>query len=287
MPKYIIIIKGTDINIPSADRNGNEKEIDNSTGFYTHRTIIADTEEQATQQAQQAVFENWSEETEATHETKTLKLVVDSVTLLHWRHSWFRQIPNKGSIFFNEGTQQEAREIEYAVALRQKPSSKNSNADIELMHELYNQAMEYLEDGNFQNAIAISKTLQKYRWTGAFEIRAEAQKLMGHDQKAIATLQKGTKNAPDSWRLWETLGIHLSDSSRFNEALNAFNSGLSTTSPDEGSLILNKSITLDRMGNTLDAKTLIAPYLHGKKAHELNEDLRKAFIAQETALATS
>jgi tetratricopeptide (TPR) repeat protein len=115
-----------------------------------------------------------------------------------------------------------------------------------------------VEKGNTAEALAVAGELHSIRYSGAFEVEAQALARDGSKEKAIAVLRKGLEAAPTSWLNGNLLGNYLSDQGRYEEAFVAFEEALRTPTADRVLIEANYALALLRAGRDEDARAKVA-----------------------------
>jgi len=118
---------------------------------------------------------------------------------------------------------------------------------------LIEEGRQFLELEDYDRAIAVGKRIERARHSYAFELMALAHAGRGNLQEAIATLERGVKLAPSVWLLWQLLGNYYSDTSRWNDAQQAYLRARECPNADESSIDYNVALALLREGKTADA----------------------------------
>ena len=103
-----------------------------------------------------------------------------------------------------------------------------------------------LQEGNYQAALDISRQLEEIRYSAAFEIAAQAYVGLGDLSRAVATLERGVKEAPDAWVNWQLLGNYRSDMGNYEKAADAYERALQCPKVSEPSVRLNQAILAER-----------------------------------------
>jgi Flp pilus assembly protein TadD len=141
-----------------------------------------------------------------------------------------------------------------------------------------------LKEGRTSEAKAIAEELHALRYSGGFEIEAQALAAEGSKDEAITVLRKGLEAAPTSWLNGNLLGNYLSDQGRYGEAFKAYEEALRTPSADRVLIEANYAMALRRAGREDEARakifTVAAQDLSKAEAglqefvHSLSEELR-------------
>ncbi len=101
----------------------------------------------------------------------------------------------------------------------------------------------------------IGAQLERERYSGAFDLAAQAYAGLGKLDEAIAVLQRGVDLAPEAWLNWQLFGNSLSDAGRYDEAA-AYRSALACERVLAGSIHLNQAILAERRGDFSEALRL-------------------------------
>ena len=127
----------------------------------------------------------------------------------------------------------------------------------ELKHKrvrsLADKGFELLNQGEFEEALAISYELKEAKFSAAFDIGAQAQAGLGNIVEAIAILKEGLELAPQAWPNWQLLGNYFSDMGDFENAKDAFSRALQCKGVWKDSILLNQSILSNRISNFSEA----------------------------------
>ena len=86
--------------------------------------------------------------------------------------------------------------------------------------------LSYVKDGRTAKAMEVARELYSLRYSGGFEIEAQALAQDGMKDEAISVLCKGLEAAPTSWLNGNLLGNYLSDQGRYEEAFIAYEDAL-------------------------------------------------------------
>lgn len=114
---------------------------------------------------------------------------------------------------------------------------------------LYDEARELIDAGVFEDALTIARKLRKLSYSGAFEIEGLAYAGLARHEDAVRVLREGLAQAPHVWLNWHLLGNCLSDLSRFDEALAAFDRAAACSGADRSLIDLNRAIVEGRRQN--------------------------------------
>lgn len=115
-----------------------------------------------------------------------------------------------------------------------------------------------LEEGNLKLAFKMARKLEEAGHSACFELAALAHEEAGEPQQALQVLERGTTKAPGVWILWQLLGNLLSDQDRFDEAMDAYRTGLELEGADVSSLSYNLALALYRSGRIPEAREALA-----------------------------
>lgn len=115
-----------------------------------------------------------------------------------------------------------------------------------------------VEKGETTEALAVAQELHSIRYSGGFEIEAQALAREGSKEEAIAVLRKGLEAAPTSWLNGNLLGNYLSDQGRYDEAFAAYEEALRTPTADHILIEANYALALKRAGRDEEARAKIA-----------------------------
>jgi len=116
----------------------------------------------------------------------------------------------------------------------------------------------YVKDDRTSEAMVVAKKLHSLRYSGGFEIEAQALARDGSKDEAIAVLRKRLEAAPTSWLNGNLLGNYLSDQGRYDEAFTAYEEALRTPTADRILIEANYAKALQRAGRDDDARARIA-----------------------------
>ncbi len=115
----------------------------------------------------------------------------------------------------------------------------------EVPHE-YEEALECIEEGDFERAQRLGRRLIEQRFSGGFEILARAHYEQDQLGQAIKVLREGVEVAPTVWLLWVQLGNYLSDKEEYEEALSAYEQARDCPDVDEVQVDLNEAVLRER-----------------------------------------
>lgn len=111
--------------------------------------------------------------------------------------------------------------------------------------------------GKTSEAMDVANKLHALRYSGGFEIEAQALARDGLKDEAITVLQKGLKAAPTSWLNGNLLGNYLSDQGRYDEAFASYEAMLKVPSADRVLIEGNYALALRRAGREDEARNKI------------------------------
>ena len=114
-----------------------------------------------------------------------------------------------------------------------------------------------VEKGKTTEALAVAQELHAIRYSGAFEVQAQALAREGSKEEAIAVLRKGLQAAPTSWLNGNLLGNYLSDQGRYEEAFTAYEEAMSSPTADRILIEANYTLALMRAGRLEEARAKI------------------------------
>lgn len=89
-----------------------------------------------------------------------------------------------------------------------------------------------VKKGKTAEALRVARELHAIRYSGCFEIEAQALAREGSKEEAVKVLRKGLEVAPASWLNGNLLGNYLSDEGRYDEAFAAYEEALRTPTAD-------------------------------------------------------
>ena len=115
----------------------------------------------------------------------------------------------------------------------------------------------YVKEGKTSEAMDVANKLHALRYSGGFEIEAQALARDGFKDRAITVLQKGLEAAPTSWLNGNLLGNYLSDQGRYEEAFASYEAMLRVPSADRVLIEGNYALALRRAGREDEARSKI------------------------------
>ncbi|WP_310538670.1 hypothetical protein [Phenylobacterium sp.] len=130
--------------------------------------------------------------------------------------------------------------------------------------------------GKTTEALAVASELHSIRYSGAFEVEAQALAREGSKEAAIAVLRKGLKVAPASWLNGNLLGNYLSDQGRYEDAFAVYDEALQAPAADRILIEANYALALLRAGRAEEARAKIAKVLV-QDLSKAEPDTRKFF----------
>ena len=116
------------------------------------------------------------------------------------------------------------------------------------LQQRMDEGLDLLDAGDAKGALKIAKELERKRFTGAFDLGAQAYAALGWKEAAVSYLRKGLKEHHDSWLNWQLLGNYLSDLERYDEADDAYESALACDDPWKACVRMNQAIMWNRRG---------------------------------------
>ncbi len=114
--------------------------------------------------------------------------------------------------------------------------------------ELATRAFDCIAEEEYETALELSREIESYGYSAAFDIAAQAHVGLGERERAIETLERGVALIPHSWLNWQLLGNLRSDSGNYEGALKAYEGALNCTELWEDSIRMNQAILAIRMG---------------------------------------
>ena len=130
------------------------------------------------------------------------------------------------------------------------PSEGQEKAD-----ELMDRAIDHLKAERADEALEVARELHSMRYSGAFEIEAQALAQQGKKLDAIAVLRKGLALAPNAWLNGNLLGNYLSDVEQYEDAFSVYEETLRTPSADRALIEGNYALALSRAGRGDEARS--------------------------------
>jgi Tfp pilus assembly protein PilF len=118
--------------------------------------------------------------------------------------------------------------------------------DRQTVDQLLEQAYNFIQQGDAEQAIKLGNQLLEHRHARGFEIIALAYEQQGKTPDAIAVLKDGVSKVPNAWPLWELLGNLYSDQDESQQAHNAYKRALDCPNVDRSSVNYNYAILLKR-----------------------------------------
>lgn len=131
-----------------------------------------------------------------------------------------------------------------------------------------------VEKGKTGEAMGVANKLHGLRYSGGFEVEAQALARDGLKDEAILVLQKGMEAAPTSWLNGNLLGNYLSDQGRYDEAFASYEAMLKVPSADRVLIEGNYALALRRAGREAEARSKIDEILQ-QDLSESDPDLRE------------
>jgi superkiller protein 3 len=140
--------------------------------------------------------------------------------------------------------------------------------------QLMKRGLACVESGRTSEALAIAEELHSLRYSGAFEIKAQALASEGSKEEAVAVLREGLTIAPHGWLNGNLLGNYLSDLGRFEEAFAAYDEALLAPNADPVLIEANYAMALNRAGQDEAARTKLRAVMQ-QDLSTIEPDLRK------------
>jgi Tfp pilus assembly protein PilF len=145
-------------------------------------------------------------------------------------------------------------------------SSPQARAD-----KLVKRGLSFVRDGKTTEALAVARELHSIRYSGAFEVEAQALDREGSKDEAIAVLRKGLEVAPQAWLNGNLLGNYLSDQGRYDEAFAAYEAAAQAPTANCILIEANYAMALRRAGRDDEARARIAEVLKQPLSNEESE----------------
>jgi tetratricopeptide (TPR) repeat protein len=136
------------------------------------------------------------------------------------------------------------------------------------VEQLYQQARECLDRGQFREARDLGHQLLKLRFSGAFEILAESFHGEGNLPVAIQVLESAVREAP-VWPLWLQLGNYRSESGDLVGALEAYQKASACPGAETDQILLNEALMRLRFGNKEKALELFLKVSKGAEDRKI------------------
>ncbi len=111
---------------------------------------------------------------------------------------------------------------------------------------LYDEASRKLDEYKYDEALKIARKLRKLHFSGAYEIEGRVHLAEDRDEEAARVLREGVTFAPSVWINWLLLGSSLSELSRFDEALDAYDHAAQCEKADLDLIDLNRAVIASR-----------------------------------------
>jgi len=136
-----------------------------------------------------------------------------------------------------------------------------------------------LENGLYERAVKYGKRIisQYPEFSGGYDILASALEGLGKNDAALKTLEEGIKKAPQSYILWEKLGLQYSNRENYAQAIECFDKAIAIESKVE-SLYYNKAVALANMNKLYEALACLEQII------KLNDEFFMAYILQASIL---
>ena len=110
-----------------------------------------------------------------------------------------------------------------------------------------------LKNKLFQTAIFVGNMLSLIRYSGGFEIKAQAHQMMGNTIKAISILEYGLQKAPQAWVLHKLLADYFSDAQKYEDAFFTYENALAIPQSNKLLIYYNYAVALERNGKIKEA----------------------------------
>jgi superkiller protein 3 len=160
--------------------------------------------------------------------------------------------------------------------MRRLSSISRSSSPQARAEKLLKRGLSLVRDGKTTEALAIARDLHAIRFSGAFEVEAQALDREGLKDEAIAVLRKGLEVAPLAWLNGNLLGNYLSDQGRYDEAFAAYEAAAQAPKANRILIEANYAMALRRAGRDDEARAKIAEVLKQPLSDE--EDDLQTFV---------
>lgn len=127
--------------------------------------------------------------------------------------------------------------------------------------ELTQRGIDLVQEGRTREALAIARELHQMRFSGGFEVEAQALARDGEIEEAISVLRKGMELAPAAWLNASLLGNYLSDVGRYAEAFAAYEQALDVPAADRILIEANHAMAMQRAGKDEAARAKLQSVL--------------------------
>ncbi|MDW8346749.1 MAG: tetratricopeptide repeat protein [Bacteroidia bacterium] len=136
-----------------------------------------------------------------------------------------------------------------------------------------------LENGLYERALKYGKRIiaQYPDFSGGYDILASALEGLGKNDAAFTVLEEGVKKAPQSYILWEKLGLQYSLREKYENAIECFDKAIAIDNKVE-SLHYNKAIALANMNKLYEALSCLETIIN------INDEFFMAYILQASIL---
>lgn len=136
-----------------------------------------------------------------------------------------------------------------------------------------------LENGLYERAAKYGKKIiaQYPEFSGGYDILASALEGLGKNDAALQVLEEGIKKAPQSYILWEKLGLQYSNRENYEEAISCFDKAIAIDNKIE-SLYYNKAVALANMNKLYEALSCLEQII------AINDEFFMAYILQASVL---
>jgi len=118
-----------------------------------------------------------------------------------------------------------------------------------------------LNTGQADAALAIAEALYAIRYSGAFDIHAQALDQLGRKSDAIILLRQSLTVAPDAWVNANLLAGYLCDEGKFEDAFSVYEGALDMPGVDRAVVEISYALDLDRAGWSEEARSRVKAWL--------------------------
>src|SRR5262245_15132035 len=125
------------------------------------------------------------------------------------------------------------------------------------IEKLWQKGKTLLAEGSYREALGVARELEEKRYSGAFDLAAQAHAALGELPQAIEVLERGVAAAPDVWLNWQLLGNLRSDAGKFDEAAEAYERALGCEAVWASAVRLNQAILAERRDRFSEALDFI------------------------------
>ncbi len=123
--------------------------------------------------------------------------------------------------------------------------------------KLWDRAQALLEAEAYEEVLDLAAQMERDKYSGAFDLAAQAYIGLNRRAEAIAVLERGVKVASQAWLNWELLGNCYSDEARYEAAASAYEQALGCEDVLVDSIRVNQAILAQRRGNSAEALQLV------------------------------